>query len=136
MRTRRNGGRSFLRFRLSIAEAILSEHPVKDDDYQWAARIAGRAIGEWVPTSIPTRHGLMVAKTCVRAFLVVSTLASLNTSPFSSNMQYRLVLSPKSIPTVTFIILVAFLLAFGLLQPLLFFFMAGLLLHFECVLGA
>ena len=78
----------------------------------------------------------MVAKTCVIAFLVVATLASRNTSSFSSNMQYRLVLSPKSIPTVTFVVLVAFMLAFGLLQPLLFFFMAGLLLHFECVLGA
>jgi hypothetical protein len=51
-------------------------------------------------------------------------------------MQYRLVLSPTSILTVTFIDWVAFMLAFGLLQPLLFFFMAGLLLHFECVLGA
>ena len=91
--------------------------------------------GEWVPTSIATRHGFIVAKTCVIASLVVPTLASRNTSPFSSSMQYRLVLSPRSIPTVTFVDLIAFMLAFGLLQPLLFF-MAGLLLHFECVLGA
>src|SRR5262249_10062342 len=92
--------------------------------------------GEWVPTSIATRHGFMLAKTCPIVFLVVATLASSDTSPFSSNMQCRLVLSPKSIPTVTFVALVALTLAFGLLQPLLFFFMVGLLLHFECVLGA
>jgi hypothetical protein len=51
-------------------------------------------------------------------------------------MQYRLILSPKSIPTVMFVAFIAFRLAFGLFERLLFLFTAGLLLHFECVLGA
>ena len=45
-------------------------------------------------------------------------------------------LSPHYVQNARGAYLVAFMLAFEPLQPLLFFFMAGLLMHFECVLGA
>jgi hypothetical protein len=43
--------------------------------------------GEWVPTSMATRHRRILADFCVMAFLVVATLPSDNRSPFSPNTQ-------------------------------------------------
>ncbi|HWF06946.1 MAG TPA: hypothetical protein VG297_00705 [Bryobacteraceae bacterium] len=54
---------------------------------------------------------------------VVGTTLSLSTSPASFNTQYRLVLSPKSIPIVNRSALRIFVLRVELFEFLLFFFM-------------
>jgi hypothetical protein len=56
--------------------------------------------GECVPTSIATRHRRIPPNFCAMAFLVVPTVPSVTTSPLSASMQYRLLLSPRSMPTV------------------------------------
>src|ERR1700723_698137 len=66
------------------------------------------------------------------AAFVVPTPPSLTFSPLPSRMQYRLFLSPMSMPIVIGAFH-TFLSCVSLFPSVLFFFMAGLLLHFECV---
>jgi hypothetical protein len=56
--------------------------------------------GECVPTSIATQHRRIPANFCAMAFRVVATVPSVTTSPLSASMQYRMVLSPRSMPIV------------------------------------
>jgi hypothetical protein len=56
--------------------------------------------GECAPTSIAIRHFFIGPYNAFIAGLVVATLPSFTTSPVQSTTQYRLVLSPRSIPIV------------------------------------
>jgi hypothetical protein len=87
--------------------------------------------GEWVPYQGDPAP-FQLANFCPMAFLVVATLPSDNSSPWSPRTQYRLVLAPRSMPIVIGPSGRAAA-RFGLCDLILFFFMAGLLLHFECV---
>src|SRR5215467_12025013 len=92
--------------------------------------------GEWVPTSMAIRARPQEPNLSTTALLVV-TCPSRRISPSLLSMQYRLVLSPRSIPIVTDCCApLAFTAAFGFCRELLSFFMAGLLCTSSAYLGA
>src|SRR5215471_20957591 len=93
--------------------------------------------GECVPTSMAIRTRPKEPNASTMPALVVVTCPSRRTSPSLLSRQYRLVLSPRSIPIVTpSCVLFVFTVGFGLFSELLRFFMAGLLFHRECVTGS
>jgi hypothetical protein len=82
--------------------------------------------GECVPTSMAIRQRCSGPNFSTIALRVVATLPSDTTSPCAPSTQYRLVLSPRSMPIVIGPCFWA-VARFGLCLTLLFFFMAGLL---------
>src|SRR5580704_5871908 len=82
--------------------------------------------GEWLPTSMAIRQRCIAPNACSIPFFVVATLRSPITSPSSASTQYRLVLSPRSIPIVARSDRRLTCFRRGLLVAL-FFFMVGLL---------
>jgi len=89
--------------------------------------------GECAPTSIAIRQCGMAPNSCAIPFRDRCTGTFGN--HFTRRVQHtiRPVLSPGSVPIVTRSDLRIFVLRAGLFEILLFFFMAGLLLHLECV---
>src|SRR5215469_18016653 len=93
--------------------------------------------GEWVPTSMAIRARPQEPNLSTIPALLVVTCPSRRISPSLLSMQYRLVLSPRSIPIVTDCCApLAFTAAFGFCRELLRFFMAGLLCTSSAYLGS
>src|ERR1700722_19905291 len=79
------------------------------------------------------RHAGIAPNFCVMVFRVVAPLPSPPLSLLPMSAQYRLVLSPRSMPIVTGSVPGAALLRRGLFSLLLCFFMPVSFLHLECV---